>query len=206
MNLVRSSLRRLSLITTLCLVSVPQVQAEDDASAHKSAAADAGGAKPATPGAKVASGDKLQPFLGRFKSVATEPEKKARQAMVDQAVGEFFFATRSLARKRIEAKTRIPAWLELKQSGQQVTVHFEGRYAETCPVGGTGTGKDPEDNPTQLTLRWDGANLVQTVTTEEGKRTNVFMPQPNGSMKVKVELRSSKFKTVIQYTLSYARS
>ena len=47
--------------------------------------------------------------------------------------------------------------------------------------------------------------LVQTITTEEGKRVNTIKVQPDGSLKLSVELSSIKFKTPIRYTLSFAK-
>jgi hypothetical protein len=84
-----------------------------------------------------------------------------------------------------------------------VTVHFEGREPETCPLGGSAKGKDPEGNDAEFTVKVSGDKLVQTVTTDEGKRTNTFKREADGSFKLSVELISKKFETPIRYTLSY---
>jgi len=166
-----------------------------------------GGAKPpatnsaqATPAAKAES-----PLLGKFTSAVTEPEKQVRQKSVDQAVSEIFFALRGMGRKRVEAKTHIPAWVEIKQSGQTVTFHFEGRQPEPCPLQGSTKGKDPDGKEAEFSARQEGQKLIQTVKTEDGQRTNVFVPQADGSMKLNVELKSERFKTPIRYTISYKR-
>lgn len=145
-------------------------------------------------------------FEGRYQSAPTEAEKAARQKSVDTTVDEFFAITRPIARRRLEAMTRIPAWLKVKQTSDKVTVEFEGRKAETCPLEGSAKGKDPEGNDAEFAARIQGDKLVQTITTEEGKRTNTIKRQADGSLKVTVEIESKKFETPIRYTLSYASS
>jgi len=166
-------------------------------------AQDAGGAKPAAP-ASAATQAKDSKLFGRFTSVATEAEKQVRQKSVEKAISEISFVLRSFGRKRVEAKTHIPSWVEIKQTGPNtVTFHFEGRSPEPCPLSGSTKGKDPDGKEAEFAARWDGASLIQTVTTEDGKRTNVFKPQADGSLKLSVELKSDRFETPIRYTLSY---
>lgn len=144
-------------------------------------------------------------FSGSYKVAASEAEKATRQKSVDTTVSEFFALTRPIARGRIEKKTHIAEWVTIKQSPTNVVIQFEGRGLETCPFSGSTKGKDPEGNDAEFAAHWQGGKLVQTVTTEEGKRTNTFTLQPDGSLKLHVELRSTKFKTPVQYTLSYAK-
>jgi hypothetical protein len=164
-------------------------------------AQDAKPAQPAPSGAAVQHDSKL---FGRFSAAVSEAEKQVRQKSVDQAVSEVTFVLRAIGRKRIEAKTHIPAWVEVKPSGTgSIIFHFEGRAPEPCPLNGTTKGKDPEGKDAEFAARWDGEKLIQTVQTEDGKRTNVLEPQPNGALKLHVELRSTRFETPIRYTLSY---
>ncbi|HEX5656289.1 MAG TPA: hypothetical protein VFX59_03800 [Polyangiales bacterium] len=145
-------------------------------------------------------------FAGRFKYAGKSTEDEVRKKSVEKAVSEFFALTRPIARKRLEAKTHIPEWIELKQKADVVVVQTEGRAAEPSSLKGATKGKDPDGNDAEFTARWDGDKLVQTVTTEEGKRTNTFAPQADGSVKLSVELRSEKFETPIRYTLTYRRN
>ncbi|MFM2416588.1 MAG: hypothetical protein RL385_1311 [Pseudomonadota bacterium] len=154
----------------------------------------------ASPSAAAAS-----TLTGEYKVAASESEKQARQKSVDKTVSEFFALTRPLARSKIEKKTHIAEWVSVKPGTSNVVIHFEGRGEETCPLKGTSKGKDPEGNDAEFAAHWDGEKLIQTVTTEEGKRTNTFTPQPDGTLKVLVELRSKKFETPVRYALSYAK-
>jgi hypothetical protein len=165
-------------------------------------------AKPAVPVASAAPAAQNDGKLfGRFTAVVSEAEKKVRQKSVDQAVSEVSYLLRAIGRKRIEAKTHIPAWVEIKQGAPgTVTFHFEGRAPEPCSLNGSTKGKDPEGKDAEFAARWDGKNLIQTVATEDGKRTNVLEPQADGSLKLRVELRSTRFETPIRYTLSYKRA
>jgi hypothetical protein len=142
---------------------------------------------------------------GAYKVAASESEKQARQKSVDKTVSEFFALTRPIARSKIEKKTHIAEWVTLKQGPSKVEIQFEGRDVETCPLKGSTKGKDPEGNDAEFAAHWDGDKLIQTVTTEEGKRTNTFVQQSDGTLKVTVELRSKKFETPVKYTLSYAK-
>jgi len=142
---------------------------------------------------------------GEYKVAASESEKQDRQKSVDKTVSEFFALTRPLARSKIEKKTHIAEWVSVKPGASNVVIHFEGRGAESCPLKGSSKGKDPEGNDAEFAAHWDGEKLVQTVTTEEGKRTNTFTPLPDGTLKLLVELRSKKFETPVRYALSYAK-
>jgi hypothetical protein len=137
--------------------------------------------------------------------VGQASENDVRQKSVDQAVSEFFALTRPIARKRLAAKTHIPSWFELREQGEAVVVQTEGRGTETSSLKSVTKGKDPDGNDAEFSARWDGDQLIQTVVTEEGKRTNVFAPQPDGTVKLSVELRSEKFETPIRYSLTYRR-
>lgn len=65
--------------------------------------------------------------------------------------------------------------------------------------------EDPEGNDAEFAAKLVGDKLVQTVTTDEGKRTNTFTRAPDGSLQVSVELTSKKFETPSRYTLGYAK-
>ncbi|MEY4514538.1 MAG: hypothetical protein RLZZ450_6660 [Pseudomonadota bacterium] len=160
--------------------------------------ADTGAA--AKPGAAQATG-----FSGKFTAAATDAEKKARQKSVDTTVNEFPDNVKPIAKDKLEIKTKIPAWVDIKQAGGKVTFHFDGRKPEECPLAGSSKGKDPDGNDASFEARLSGDTLVQTITTEEGKRVNTFKLQSDGSVKLSVELTSVKFKTPIAYTLSYAK-
>jgi hypothetical protein len=142
---------------------------------------------------------------GAYKLAASDAEKQARDKAVDKTVSEFFALTRPIARSKIEKKTHLAEWVTLEPGPSNVVIQFEGRDVETCPLKGTRKGKDPEGNDAEFAAHWDGDRLIQTVTTEEGKRTNTFVQQPDGSLKLTVELRSKKFETPVRYTLSYAK-
>jgi hypothetical protein len=158
-------------------------------------------------GEGAASGSAATPAIsGRFTLAATEAEKQARQKSVDKTVDEFFVVTRPIARKKLEAKSRVSSWVDIKQVGNKVTVHVEGREPWTCAIDGTAKGKDTDGEATELTAKWQGDKLVQSVATSEGKRVNTFKLAPDGSLKLTVELTSEKFETPIRYTLSYAPS
>jgi hypothetical protein len=143
---------------------------------------------------------------GSYKSAASAAQKEARQQSVDKTVSEFFFVTRGVARKRLEAKTKIAETVSIKRSKSEVSIHFEGRDVEVCPLSGHSKGKDPEGKETELAARLQGDTLVQTVTTDEGQRTNTFKPQADGSLQLTVELTSKKFETPIRYTVTYRKA
>lgn len=160
--------------------------------------ADTGGA--AKPGAAQATG-----FSGKFTVAATDAEKKARQKSVDATVNEFPDDVKPVAKEKLELKTKIPGWVDIKQAAGKVTFHFDGRKPEECPLAGSAKGKDPEGNDATFEARLTGDTLVQTIATAEGKRVNTFKLQSDGSVKLSVELSSVKFKTPITYTLSYTK-
>jgi hypothetical protein len=161
--------------------------------------------------AETGAGDKpstaqATAFSGKYTTAATDAEKKARQRSVDTTVNEFPENVKPIAKDRLEIKTKIPGWIDVKQAAGKVTFHFDGRKPEECPLAGSAKGKDPEGNDASFEARLSGDTLVQTITTEEGKRVNTFKREADGSVKLSVELTSIKFKTPIKYTLSYVKA
>jgi hypothetical protein len=153
-----------------------------------------------------AAGD-ISALSGKFKYAGAKDEKGVITDQIDKILFTLDESMRMPAKERLEMKTRIAEWIDIKQNGSKVTITFEGRKAgDVCSLEGPTSGMDSEGNPAELRVRKEGNNLVHVVTTAEGTRTNTFQPQPDGSYKLAVELAGPRLAKPFRYTLTYKKS
>ena len=194
MNRQRSLLRASILSLSLSVAAGVSAEATSSPAKPKAAAA----AKP--------TAEKSASIAGKYKFGDAKAEKSARQKAVDTVLYSFDESIRMVAQEKLEAKTHVPLWIDIKVKGSKTTIHAEGRNPEVYSLEGPTDGKDPDGNPAELRLAKEGNSYVQTVTTSEGKRVNTYFPQADGSLKVNCELHSPRFPAPIKYTLTYTKA
>jgi hypothetical protein len=190
-SLLRASILSLSLLTAA------GAAAEASSTSEKE--------KPKAAASEKGKSDKAAVVQGKYKYAGPKSEKEVIKKQVDDIVWKADESIRMMAQESLNKKTHIPEWVDVKQSGTKVTIHAEGRKVEVHSTEKTTDGMDPDGNPSQLQLKKDGNVLTQTVTTAEGARINKFTPQPDGSLKLDVEIQSPRLPTPIKYSLTYKK-
>lgn len=186
-------------ILSLSLSIAAGVSAEATSSPEKPKAAAPAKAAPAKADKSASA------FQGKFKWTGNKDEKKTVSKAVDNILYSFDENIRMMAKEKLDLKTHIPEWIDIKNKGGKITIHAEGRFPEVYSLSGPTDGKDPDGNPAELRLAKDGEKYIQTVTTSEGKRVNTYTVKPDGLV-VNGELHSPRFPAPIKYTLTYTKS
>jgi hypothetical protein len=155
--------------------------------------------------ASGAKGDSASTLQGKYKYAGPKSEKEAISNIIDKILFTLDDSMRMPVKERLDMKMRVSEWIDIKQSGSKVTVHFEGRKPDVCSLEGPASGMDPEGNPAELRVAREGDKLIHTVTTAEGTRTNTFQPQADGSVKLAVELKGPRLPQPIRWNLTYKK-
>ena len=139
---------------------------------------------------------------GDFRFAEVDGERGARVQAIERSVDKLFFALRSIARGRLEEKTKISSAVSLRFEGGNIHCGIPGAPdAVSRAVDYTVAGET-----VKLSQRIDSGRLVQSFSTPEGARTNTYVPTDDGERyAMLVNISSPRLPTSVMYTLTYAR-
>lgn len=199
MNRHHSLLR--SSILTLSLLAASAAAADDASSAKPKATASEKAEK-----SEKSKSEKGPTVQGKYKYAGPKSEKEVIKKQVDEIVWKADESIRMMAQETLNKRTHVPEWWDIKQSGNKVTIHAEGRTVEKHDLTKASTdGLDQDGNPASLKAVKEGNVLTQWIVTTDGTRINTFHPQADGSLKVDVEIQSPRLPKPIKYTLTYKK-
>lgn len=180
------------LLSSLCFFSASAVQAEE----------------PASPPAQSTQSlrDRL---VGTYAFAGGEKETAAKNAAIDKATEDMFFAVKGLARSKLRDATQVRQPVRIVFGNGNIVVTATGAPPATSPENGSPTPyKDGGGTPSKLTQRLtaDG-KFVQIFVGESGMRSNTFTLSADGAtLWMAVSVESPKLPKPIRYTLTYRRT
>jgi hypothetical protein len=143
---------------------------------------------------------------GHFDFSEQASERKALEEAIEATAQRLSFLVRGIARSRLRAGNRIAPWVELRRSGEQITIQYQGRPPMTAAATGEPVSWKNEDGAAvALQHRLEGDTLVQVLRTAEGARTNRLSVAPGGGLLLAVEVSSPRLPAPLKYVLSYSR-
>jgi hypothetical protein len=147
-------------------------------------------------------------FTGLYRYVGDAAEQQKRIDAIDRSVASLFFAVRSMARAKIEDRTRIMPTCKFEFGDGQIRSTVPGHAVAISPESGAPAPYRVDDDAIVLTQRFDGARIVQVFRADEGgTRKNEFSLSPDGKiLSVKATLSSPKLSVPVVYTLTYRRA
>lgn len=134
---------------------------------------------------------------------------KARSASVDKAIEEVVakmnFVIRPIARSRL-TKTNTPSTKLSIAVADQIEIGLDPKPV-TAPSDGKAVAWTRPDGETfQVSVRQEGARLVETFTGKDGSRRNTFSLLDGGKcLAMDVQVESPKLPEPVRYRLVYAR-
>jgi hypothetical protein len=155
-------------------------------------------------GGRVARAD--APALQGVFVNAAQPEQGI-DAAIDAAVRSFNVAARAIARSRLKRVNVALNRVEVARHDAEITITL-GSNTPSTATPGHGPAKWTRDDGeiVDVTLEWQGATLVQTVTSGESKRVNRFDLSPDGNtLTLAVTVTGPQLQTPVQYQLTFRR-
>jgi hypothetical protein len=171
--------------------------------ASPAGAQDAGAGAPAAeaPPARVEP-----PLAGLFTFAGGEAERRGVAQAIDRSVHPLFFAIRGIARGKLEDRTAIARTIAFRFEPPQVRCSIPGAPDAVSPESGAAVDYKVMGDTVKLSHRKEGDRLVQTFTSGDGTRTNVFVPSADGkSFTMQVTITSPRLSVPVRYALTYAR-
>jgi hypothetical protein len=148
-------------------------------------------------------------LAGAYVFAGGAKETDAKDAAIDKATEDMFFAIKGLARSKLREKTPVSASLGIVFGNGNVTVTGAALPSGTSPENGTPVAmKNSDGDPMKLSHRTtpDG-KLVQSFVGENGSRTTTFVLSADGKTLVTyVSIDSGKLPKPVRYTLTYRRT
>lgn len=127
------------------------------------------------------------------------------EAAIETAVKETSFIIRPIARGRLRKTNPAYARVKVERSGESFSVTYDARQPQVMPASGASVKWTREDGDKfDISMRIQGADLVQTYKAEDGQRLNVFHVDPGtGRLSLTVTVSSAKLPKPVVYTLTY---
>lgn len=146
-------------------------------------------------------------LTGRFLFVGGEKQVAAKDAAIDKATEDMFFAIKGMARSKLREVTAVAAGVSIVFKDGNIVVVSGGDPPMTSPESGAAVPHKNRDGKTsQLTQKLVGDALVQSSSTEEGGRTVTFAPSADGKLLTVTHVFTSpKLPAPVRFTLTYRR-
>jgi hypothetical protein len=160
----------------------------------------------AAPQAAEASDDPR--VLGAWELACSEEEaRRVVNRAVDETAGAMDWFVRGFARARLRQGTPVHRELELQQANdERLTVRFANE-SYTTTVGRTETRRNPAGESMRVTQRFRrNGGLEQVFATDQGTRSYVYTPLPNGGLRVTTRTESPRLPRPMVFSLEYRRA
>jgi len=128
------------------------------------------------------------------------------KAAIESATQEFSFVTRPIARSRLKKHSPAIKRVEITQ-GEAISIAL-GHTKPSRHVPGQPPVPWVRDDGEvfEVTMEWQGAALVQTFVSPEGRRTNRYSLSDGGKeLSMEVTLTGPQLPRALRYTLTYRR-
>ena len=137
---------------------------------------------------------------------AAQPEEGINAA-IDATVRSFNVAARAIARSRLKRVNVALRRVEIARRGSEIAITL-GSNTPSAAIPGQAPAKwTREDGEVfDVSLEWQGATLVQTVTSGDTRRVNRFDLSPDGNtLTLAVVVTGPQLQTPVLYQLTFRR-
>jgi len=146
---------------------------------------------------------------GEFVYVGGDKEAAARNAAIDDATDDMFFAIRGTARRRIRNSTPIAPRVRISFGDGNISVFAAGDPPAVSPENGKQINhKSREGDMIKLSQQITADDrLTQTFVADNGGQTILYTVSPDGkTLWVSHTIRSSRLPKDVRWTLTYQRA
>jgi hypothetical protein len=143
---------------------------------------------------------------GRYESVPTASDDI--RAAIEATVRGMNFIKRPIARSRLRGTNPVAGFAVLRVEQGRVKISFDGGPVMDSPENGIVVKWRREDGKVfDLSSRWEGYTLVQTIGADEGTRIDRFtLSDADMTLTQQVTVSSPQLPRALQYKLVYRRA
>ena len=128
------------------------------------------------------------------------------QKSIEAAVSSLGWLGRKVAASRLANHKELPARIEIKRKGDDVSVKM-GQYSAIAPIDGTERELvGPNGRDSKLSYRLANDELQQFFVFEHAKRKSTYRYNELGQLVMSVSMTSEKLASPIEYELVYAKA
>lgn len=125
------------------------------------------------------------------------------------AVKDMNFVTRPIARGRLQKTNQPYQQVAIATAGANTVVTIDKLPPRQAPSDGTPIDwtRPADGEKIKLSMRWDGARLVETLKAEDGQRANAYTLSPDGSaLTMNVTITSPRLPKPLTYKVMYRKA
>lgn len=133
-------------------------------------------------------------------------DEGAVKAKSDAATADMSRMVLKRALPRLQASTRIPQRLTIKQQGGKVTIKMDDHVITVPENGDAAAVTTPLGDSANASFDPKTATLSQSVPSTGGKKTNVFRNDETGQLQMQVRVTNSRLAAPVAFTVRYTRA
>ena len=155
----------------------------------------------------VQPGKTHEAFVGSFRYAGDPGERKAVREAIDTIVDQMNFFFRPFAREYLRRRNRIPAYIEIRFTDDDIAIGSEGGTTYVAPRDGREVAQtSPGGEAVNVSHSIRSNRLVQNVISNDGCRRRIFRLEANPPrLRVSITLMSSHLPAPLAYELTYVR-
>lgn len=141
---------------------------------------------------------------GKWRAAETAQEAAQRKKAIEETVSEVPSFFRSKARKRLQEKTRPPAWLDI--SVDRSTLRLKAKSGDLeLELGGAPKVVAHGGKRGKVSAKRANGQLVIKLEGEQGRRTTTYSMTKAGRLRLKVRMEGSRLKKPLVYEQTFVR-
>lgn len=142
--------------------------------------------------------------LGRYQLVDAEAAARTIHDAIEHAVDGMDFISQPLATGRLRDTSPVRRWIEVARDGERVRLTLDGGTSLVTSPGVRTRLRVDADGDADVEQRFEGAELVQIVSREQGTRRLRLAPTPRG-LRAYFRIESERLPRAVDYMLEYTR-
>lgn len=127
-------------------------------------------------------------------------------AVIEKGTAKMNFVTKPVARKRLKGTNKPYQTLVISRTGSEIVTAMDDRAPIHMPADGKAIKWKREDGEVfNVNAVTQNGALVQSFIADDGQRENAYKVRPDGTLEMKVTIRSGRLPAPLVYTLLYRK-
>lgn len=148
----------------------------------------------------------LEQLGGDYRYVGGAEQRKGIARAIEAVTEEMSILVRGIANDRLKKTNDAPQAISIREEGEEIVVKIDKQTYRGRIDGPAVVVPNVEGGTSKMRFEVRDGKLYQHFAANEGQRTNVFAPYPNGKrLNMWVTVRSPRLPKPVKYHLTYAQ-